>query len=595
MQEYRGPYAHLDNAVYYANPSKPATRDMRPVTPESVLVAYSWYVEARKTFHRFGPNVVPAAICEFTNEFKKVVLESDVLYTLGIEPERIRELKELVGRKERDKARDMVEEFLSEAYRKRYGEFDPDGETEYILPDGRPNSPAIMKEIRHYDSRRRKYFHLVKSGEVKGKEGYEEILDPDLVDALRPVDTLFAFFKDIGLGVEESRRAMRCQESFPENFWKSICKYVLGKKEYYDAEKNETYPGVPMVMSAAKITHEFDPAPDRLHCLAERFVNENNFRLKNKRNGQYPPFSDELLYALHDEDVLKGFGFKDDIVRLVMSKRLPEIDESQLDYVLCPRARKEQTPGYRHKDGSVEPFRTDIPPISDKVRGELSYRIGFAGKETPLVKQAIEDLKERKSKPLQPDAGIGAYIRRLAACNGATVPDKDKPSRERGRYPADILVATFHPELIEDAKMNAMVSHGTTHPDYMDVLKEWVNLLSDDAPLIQLGVKKSSLMAAADFAKKHPDMSTFQLAELAHDPDNIWINAGFTMMLQRQWSAEDTKDSNAFWDRLSERQSDSLRTLMGMTILGKAKEFKAAHPDMFPRRENRENGAGGTK
>ena len=67
------------------------------------------------------------------------------------------------------------------------------------------------------------------------------------------------------------------------------------------------------------------------------------------------------------------------------------------------------------------------------------------------------------------------------------------------------------------------------------------------------------------------------------------------MMLQRQWSAEDTKDSNAFWDRLSERQADSLRTLMGMTILGKAKEFKAAHPDMFPRRENRENGAGGTK
>ena len=153
-------------------------------------------------------------------------------------------------------------------------------------------------------------------------------------------------------------------------------------------------------------------------------------------------------------------------------------------------------------------------------------------------------------------------------------------------------MATFHPELIEDAKMNAMVSHGTTHPDYMDVLKEWVNLLSDDAPLIQLGVKKSSLIAAADFAKKHPDMSTFQLAEIAHDPDNIWINAGFTMMLQRQWSAEDSKDSNAFWDRLSERQSDSLRTLMGMTILGKAKEFKAAHPDMFPRREN---GAGGTK
>ena len=90
MQEYRGPYAHLDNAACYANPSGQSGRKMRPVTPESVLVAYSWYVEARKTFHRFGPNLVPKGICEFTNEFKKVILETDVLYTLGIRPERIR-------------------------------------------------------------------------------------------------------------------------------------------------------------------------------------------------------------------------------------------------------------------------------------------------------------------------------------------------------------------------------------------------------------------------------------------------------------------------------------------------------------------------
>lgn len=587
MQEYRGPYAHLDNAAYYANPSGQSGRKMRPVTPESVLVAYSWYVEARKTFHRFGPNLVPKGICEFTNEFKKVILETDVLYTLGIRPERIREMKALVERKERDKARDMVEEFLAEAYASRYGDIGQDDGKHYVLPDGRPNSPAIMKELRRYDSRRRKYFHLMKSGEIKGKGRFEEVLDPELVDALRPVDTLFAFFKDIGLGIEESRCAMRCQEIFPENFWKSICKYVLGKKGYYDAEKDETYPELPMVMSAAKIIHEFDPSPDRLRCLAERFAHENNIRLKNKRNGQYPPFSDELLYALHDEDVLKGFGFKDDIVRLVMSKRLPEIDESQLGYVLCPYAKREQTPGYRHQDGTVERPRTDLPPISDKVRGELSYRIGFAGKETPLVKQVIEDLKEKKSKPLQADAGIGAYIRRLSACNGATIPDKDKPSKERGRYPADILVATFHPELIEEAKKNAKANLGTTRPDYLDIIKEWVLLLDDDAPLIQIGVEKGDLVAAADFAKEHPDMSTFQLAEIAPDPDNIWINAGFTMMIQRQWSAEDTKDSNAFWDRLSERQADSLRTLMGMTLLGKAKEFKAAHPDMFPRREHK--------
>lgn len=585
MQETNGPYARFENTNPNAGQPAVVTKGVRPLTPESILVAYGWYMDARRTFHDFGPNLVPLGMCMFTQEFKKTVVSSETLGILEVSEGAVNKMKELSAAGDRKGVAVLAEKCLRIAFDKRFGDGNVSESSVFVLDDGSPNSPVIMKELRRYDEGLRRHFHLWKSGEIKGNVHYEAKIEPAVLEAISSNENLSKFFTDIGLGDAEFKSVSWCRENHPENYEKTLYKYIFGKKEYYDANTHKTLSAIPMVMSAARIYHEFDDVADKLHRLAMRFIYENDIRLKNKAGGKYPPFSDEFLYALHDRDVLEGMEFPQNVVELVMSKRLPPVDESRLRYILCPSGRKESTPGYRCKDGSVVPFRTDLPPISDEIRGQLSYRIGFAGKDLGIVKEAVSGLTANKSKPLTDESGIAAYIKRLTVCNGITVQSKDKESKDRGTYPADVLKATFHPELLGQAWADLKAVHydGDRIP-YIDVIKQWINLMPEDSPIFELGVERHILLKALDYAAAHPDMSTVELASIAKDPAYIWINAGFMMFVQKNWTDEDMEDVKRFWSRLSDGQADSLRMLLGKTILDKAKAYKYDHPDMFPRR-----------
>ena len=562
--------------------------EIAPGTINSILVEYDYMKTLQNAWFTHGADGGPdPGRFAFSPDFISRVLTPGVMEAYGVDPSWCVRARAVASSGDILHTARAVDALVSKAYVNRYGTL-PDTETptpSLSMPDGRPNSVALMKMYREYMTELSAFMKAKNNGEVKKDAKFHNI-NPEFFAAISTPETLKAFFDETG--VPETSRVFNENNSR----YGEILRMIKGEQDYFHRTIR------PKVFSAQTIKGEFDPAPTRSDMFAARFVKENSIRGARAKNegGKWPPFSDEMLYFLNDPALLDELGFSQTVKDKFAKANLPVL-APEMRARLCRKGNP--VPGSSDIGPETLPFIVQqagiqIPPITSAVARDLSIAVGREGKALKCVLDLKEEKRSRgRSLPITESTTEKGIIRRIIDENNRSYGMNKHGIVDRMHYPDDVMETIFHPELLPAAREAAQKITDATGMGYVSqsgrvyaslgmIAEQWLRIMPEDSILFKLGLTREMLVDGAARLAANPGQKTKDIVAQSPNPDAIWVAASFCMLAQKNYVVGKGEE---FWNRLSDDQARSLRNTIGRNCVERAKQYKKNHPEMFPPRQ----------
>lgn len=528
---------------YYEQPRKNyAPPPVANITKESLLVAFAWYLDAANTIKEVNPQ--DATNPQYSEEFINLLMEDGVLKGFGATDKEIEMINDF-RTSNPERFNNGIYYVMKRALVNTYGNtgtvgIDEEGNVviaPLLTKDGKVNLPAMMKTLRKIKADNAKRSVYIKNGYQKDSTPFSSL--PNEFIALTDREE---FLNGIGLPEESKEviiktinkyKATRSDE-MADILRRTLYKYLNGRVNDYDS--------IPCIFAGQKIAGEFRHRQTKLEKFIEGFRTENAQRGRMKKEQhlqQWPPFSDQFLVFAQDPKILEAAGFPEEGINKIMS----------------------------FKTLSIVDGKTYIS-ISDRDRNNMSLTLANYGTKSPIIKNGV-----RPRTILDDNSGLVAVIRELAKENGESYAMKTQGSYAKMKYSDSLIDQLFGIKYLDGVKQ------AEPNAKNIRIVGNWIASLPDDSPLFQIGMTRDRLLSATEATENNENASFEELLSVYNDPDAFHVQRAFSVLLAKKYVSG---ASDAFWNGMSESQANMFRATIGKDIYDLAKEYKKAHPDLFP-------------